>query len=331
MLSELLEKKLKKYIIIGLAGFLFMVLLLTPIIAIAGIVAQPVTTVSQFFSSITNWSFEEDGEATELVAMIQQAIQSNEVREAVNTKYALKLNGAKVQIPTHYIVIPQLLVGIEYDDMESNYLDQLINLSTKCVTNEDSEQTCSLTSAQEYASKLKGVEPFKTKLESIEASVLVKILDGVGSIDFGTTIDPEILEKYKDKLVYPFKKKWPVGDGVGTYNPSGNKVEVHNGVDIQAPCGTATYALEEGIVTEIGVNHPLRGNYIFWTNGTTEFRYLHFMSSVQFRVGQTISKGQFVGSVGTTGYSFGCHLHMEIRENGKVIDPTKLIDYNNPY
>ena len=42
-------------------------------------------------------------------------------------------------------------------------------------------------------------------------------------------------------------------------------------------------------------------------------------------VGSTVSKGQTVGYVGTTGSSTGCHLHFEIHEDGNAVNPTKYI------
>lgn len=329
MLSELFEKKLRKYIVMGVAGMIFSIILLTPILALAGIVAQPLTTISQMFSGIADWSFDDGSDSSELVTMIQDALKSQEIRKAVNEDYSEILNDSKVSIPTHYIVVPQLLMGIEYKTMKENYLEHLIEIATQCKVVEEIEK-CTLTNTQDYAVLLKEKEPFKTGLSLITSSQLVKILDGVGSVDYGTSIDPDILAQYKDKLIYPFKKKYPVGDGIGSYNPSGHQIEKHNGLDIQASCGTSTFAIGSGIVTEVGINHPLRGNYIFWTDGETEYRYLHFISPVQYRVGQKIEKGQYVGSVGTTGYSFGCHLHIEIRIDGDVYDPRQFIDFDNP-
>lgn len=65
------------------------------------------------------------------------------------------------------------------------------------------------------------------------------------------------------------------------------------------------------------------GNYVMinHANGYTTL-YAH-MSSIAVSAGQTVSKGQKIGYVGSTGWSTGAHCHFEIRYNGSTVDPAQ--------
>lgn len=55
-------------------------------------------------------------------------------------------------------------------------------------------------------------------------------------------------------------------------------------------------------------------------------RYLHLAyGTIKVSVGQRVSKGQVLGYMGNTGYSFGAHLHFEVLENGVQINPTSYL------
>jgi len=45
------------------------------------------------------------------------------------------------------------------------------------------------------------------------------------------------------------------------------------------------------------------------------------LSSFSVSLGQTVTQGQAIGAMGSSGFSTGSHLHFEIRENGKLVDP----------
>lgn len=91
------------------------------------------------------------------------------------------------------------------------------------------------------------------------------------------------------------------------------RIHSNNGVDVANSCGTPIYAAAEGSVntsrggwnggygTYVKINHP---------NGT-ETLYGH-LSTLGVSVGEGVSKGQFIGYMGTTGRSTGCHLHFEV-------------------
>lgn len=87
-----------------------------------------------------------------------------------------------------------------------------------------------------------------------------------------------------------------------------------NGVDKANYCGTPIYAAADGNVATadgVGYNGGF-GKFIKLTHpNNTETLYAH-LSKILIVMGQTVSKGQLIGLVGTTGRSTGCHLHFEV-------------------
>lgn len=88
----------------------------------------------------------------------------------------------------------------------------------------------------------------------------------------------------------------------------------NNGVDISNSCGTPIYASAEGVVTtsQNGWNGGY-GNYIKITHPNGVVTLYGHLSSRNLQVGDSVNKGQYIGSMGTTGNSTGCHLHFEVR------------------
>ena len=95
----------------------------------------------------------------------------------------------------------------------------------------------------------------------------------------------------------------------------------HAGVDVGASSGSTVMAAAGGTV-QISEYSSSYGNYcvIYHSNGTTTL-YAHMNSLPIVSVGDTVSAGQAIGYVGSTGWATGPHLHFEIRVNGSTVDP----------
>ncbi|EFB77034.1 peptidoglycan DD-metalloendopeptidase family protein [Subdoligranulum variabile] len=89
----------------------------------------------------------------------------------------------------------------------------------------------------------------------------------------------------------------------------------HRGVDIAAPYGTPIYASDSGTVVEVVNMHPSWGNYVTIDHGNGYKTLYAHMSSFAVSLGDTVSQGQVIGYVGSTGDSTGNHCHFEMSYN----------------
>jgi len=100
----------------------------------------------------------------------------------------------------------------------------------------------------------------------------------------------------------------------------------HKGVDIGASTGTTIYAAASGTVTvsQTGYNGGY-GNYVMISHGNgVETLYGH-CNTLLVSKGQSVTQGQAIATVGSTGQSTGPHLHLEIRVNGVAQNPQNYL------
>jgi murein DD-endopeptidase MepM/ murein hydrolase activator NlpD len=103
-------------------------------------------------------------------------------------------------------------------------------------------------------------------------------------------------------------------------NPVTGVYKRHTGTDIGASYGAAIVAANSGTVTLAGWNSGY-GNCVIIDHGGGKATLYAHMSAYNVSKGQTVSKGQRIGSVGSTGNSTGPHLHFEVLINGAAVDP----------
>lgn len=103
-------------------------------------------------------------------------------------------------------------------------------------------------------------------------------------------------------------------------HPITGKANNHTGVDIAAAGGTNILAAKSGIVITSAYNSSY-GNYVVISHGNGQTTLYAHMSRRLVSEGQSVTQGQAIGLVGSTGSSTGNHLHFEVRENGTRKDP----------
>jgi murein DD-endopeptidase MepM/ murein hydrolase activator NlpD len=95
----------------------------------------------------------------------------------------------------------------------------------------------------------------------------------------------------------------------------------HAGIDFGAPCGTPIKAAGTGVVLTAGFNSGGYGNMTLISHGNGLSTLYGHQSSIAVAAGQSVTQGQVIGYVGTTGKSTGCHLHFEVRVGGNPVNP----------
>ncbi len=129
--------------------------------------------------------------------------------------------------------------------------------------------------------------------------------------------------------VTPGVLTWPVVAPITS--PFGMRVhpitgvrKLHTGTDLGARCGTQIHVARAGVVVSAGFNraygwrtvvsHGVVGGALL----TTTYNHQQGLGVV---AGQNLAAGEVIGVVGTTGYSTGCHLHVELIVNSDFVDP----------
>ncbi|OUS09284.1 peptidase M23 [Gammaproteobacteria bacterium 54_18_T64] len=103
-------------------------------------------------------------------------------------------------------------------------------------------------------------------------------------------------------------------------HPIHKNIRAHRGVDYAAPRGTPIFSAGDGRVSATGYSKA-NGNYVFIQHGqrfTT--KYLH-LNKRKVKKGQLVKQRQVIGTVGSTGYATGPHLHYEFLVNGVHRNP----------
>lgn len=100
----------------------------------------------------------------------------------------------------------------------------------------------------------------------------------------------------------------------------------HDGIDIGGSVnGQAADSIGGGKVTEVGYDGNGYGNYVVVDHGNGYTSLYGHLQKATVKQGDTISAGQQVGVIGSTGNSSGPHLHLRVHKNGQSIDPRTVI------
>ncbi len=101
-----------------------------------------------------------------------------------------------------------------------------------------------------------------------------------------------------------------------SFGATGAWSRYHTGLDFRAGFGTPIRAVTAGVVTYAGNKGNWAGNHVAIRHAGGYSSMSSHMQSIAVRVGQSVQPGQVIGYVGSTGRSFGAHLHFEIYPPG---------------
>lgn len=103
-------------------------------------------------------------------------------------------------------------------------------------------------------------------------------------------------------------------------DPIHGGTQFHTGIDIPAPTGTPIVAAQSGVVVW-ATGSSSAGNWVGISHADGAVSVYMHMSGFAVSEGQTVSAGQVIGYVGSTGWSTGAHLDFSVRVNGSSVNP----------
>lgn len=113
-----------------------------------------------------------------------------------------------------------------------------------------------------------------------------------------------------------------VASGYGQrIHPIYKTTRFHEGIDFTAPYGTPIYATGKGEVVKKEYSKKGYGNQLVINHGydyKTEYAHL---KKFKVKRGETVERGELIGTVGNSGLSTGPHLHYEVRKDNKPVNP----------
>lgn len=162
-------------------------------------------------------------------------------------------------------------------------------------------------------------EDYEKQLEEQE-----KLLDEIEE-QIAKAAQPDIYDGEMTGFIWPCPSYTRISSYFGPrQQPVAGASTNHKGVDLAAPYGSDILAAASGVVTTSKYSASA-GNYIVIAHGNgVSTVYMH-ASSLLVSVGETVTQGQVIAKVGSTGYSSGNHLHFGVIKNGSYVDPLGYI------
>ena len=230
----------------------------------------------------------------------------NKLEEYINTIELVKL--CKEELETEKEVLDEARLAVEEEEANINALikqkeDQILSVTSDISTKEAAIKEYEEMIAQEnaeIAALEKAVAEEKARLEAENAKARV----------------------YNGGMF-----AWPCPGYQRISDEDGNRMhpilgieKFHNGLDMAAPGGTAILAAYDGDVVGAAYNNSM-GNYIMIDHGSGLYTIYMHCSALYVSKGQSVTKGQKIAAVGSTGRSTGNHLHFSVRQNGSYVNP----------
>lgn len=233
-----------------------------------------------------------------------------------------------------------------HDVVSSHTVLSLANLKVKTTSTEVSEEVLPFETVYKDSSDVmqgesvtvtEGADGLKTTVYSVSFVDGKEISREVVSEEVTNPVDKVVLNGTR-KVSTLSKKQIEAADGVAF--PLGNAScyisssfgyrsfdgSFHNGTDYAADCGTPVYSAWDGKVVFAGWDSTGFGNYVVVEHADGLVTGYAHLSEITVKKGDSVSAGQCVGGVGSTGYSTGNHLHFTVKANGQYTDPTQFFN-----
>jgi septal ring factor EnvC (AmiA/AmiB activator) len=186
------------------------------------------------------------------------------------------------------------------------------------------------TDHQDVEGSMEELEARNKQLEKEEAQFQRELIEAQNK--YRPNLDPS--QVYTGgRLNWPCPSSYKISSG---YGQRWNRL--HGGIDISCPIGSPLVAAESGVVikTWTGCSHNYGkssgcscgggfGNHVIISHNNSITTVYGHMTTINVSAGQTVTRGQVLGSSGSTGRSTGPHLHFEVRVNGSRVNPTSYL------
>jgi murein DD-endopeptidase MepM/ murein hydrolase activator NlpD len=154
-------------------------------------------------------------------------------------------------------------------------------------------------------------------------AVVLSLALGPAGVSARDTEDPSGRGLVRTLLALPLDLVRKTSGFATRRHPIRKTVHFHAGVDFAAPHGTPVRSVDDGRIAFAGTQNGYgKVVYIEHAGGHRTTVYAH-LSRMDVRAGDIVRTEQTIGAVGNTGLSTGPHLHFEVREGGKPIDPMR--------
>lgn len=221
-------------------------------------------------------------------------------------------------LPIQYVREIEMLSFLDYETMEVETSSLNVGTSATLVKGQRGEKRSNV-----EITYVDGVEYSRKTVSSVITKEPVMEQVGVGTY----TAKPD---SSSTKLYGSGQFGWPIDGGYISDTFISNRN--HKGIDIAAPAGTDIYAAGDGVVVSAGWNTGGYGFFVLIDHYDGYQTLYGHCSAIFVTEGQTVTRGQQIAAVGTTGQSTGNHCHFEVRYMNMCYDPALFIntvDYDN--
>lgn len=175
----------------------------------------------------------------------------------------------------------------------------------------------------DIANQEKAIQEYDAEIAA--QNQLIKDVEAAIAADKAALAEAQRLHYNGGKFAWPAPKYTRISDPFGwRMHPTLHVQKFHNGVDLAAPGGSPILAAYDGKVVAAGYSSSM-GNYIMIDHGDNLMTVYMHASALYVSKGATVTRGQKIAAVGSTGRSTGNHLHFGVRKNGEYVDPMPYI------
>jgi len=131
-----------------------------------------------------------------------------------------------------------------------------------------------------------------------------------------TNISPQVIQLTTQNSI-----RWPVESVRITQGYR----RFHQAIDLAEPLGSPVYPLTEGKIEKVFHQKVGYGNHIIVDHGSGFKSLYAHLSKIVVKEGQEVDKNTVIGLIGSTGWSTGPHLHLEVYDNGQPFNPLTIL------